>query len=76
MTFLDTKGVLVQAVAKVTVCRDPEDNFVLELAETVKADYLITRDKDLLELPQKEWKNTKIVKPEEFLPHLRFLKLI
>ncbi len=33
-----------------TLCRDPDDNHVLQLAEFVGADYLITGDKDLLVL--------------------------
>ena len=57
-------------------CRDPKDNYLLELAETAAADYLITRDKDLLDLPKSRWKETKIVKPEDFLPLLRQMNLI
>ncbi len=38
------------ASIEIHVCRDPKDNFLLELSETAKADYLITRDKDLLDL--------------------------
>lgn len=57
-------------------CRDPKDNFILELAQTCKADYIITRDKDLLELSNKRWKSTKITKPEEFLSYLRSKKLL
>jgi len=49
---------------------------MLELAEEAQAEYLITRDKDLLELPQQEWKDTKIIRPEEFLPLLRSLQLL
>lgn len=60
----------------INVCRDPKDNFILELAQTCNADYIITRDKDLLELPRKRWKNTKIVKPEGFLSYLRSKKLL
>ena len=60
----------------ITVCRDPKDNFILELAQTCNADYIITRDKDLLELPRKRWKSTKIVKPEGFLSYLRSKKLL
>ena len=60
----------------INVCRDPEDNCLLELAEISKANYLITRDKDLLDLPNKKWKNTKIVKPEQFLSYLREKKLL
>lgn len=74
--FLDKRGTLVNPKIKVTVCRDPEDNFVLELAETAHVDYIITRDKDLLELPDQMWKGTKIVKPEAFLPILRKLHLL
>lgn len=73
--FLVTRGALIKPVVKVIVCRDKEDNFLLELAEEAKADYLITRDRDLLELPGAKWKNTKIVKPEEFLPFLRSINI-
>lgn len=75
MYFMRTRGILVEPTVKVDVCRDKEDNFVLELAESAHADYLVTRDKDLLELPQKAWKKTKIIKPEEFLPLLRKINL-
>lgn len=74
--FLDTRGTFINPSIKVTVCRDPEDNFVLELAETAHADYIITRDKDLLDLPNQIWKGAKIVKPETFLPFLRKMKLL
>lgn len=75
LLFLVTRGVLIKPAVKVTVCRDKKDDFLLELAESAGADYLITRDRDLLELPGAEWKNTKIVKPEKFLPMLRSLKI-
>ena len=48
-----------------TQCRDPKDNFLLELALDGKADYLITGDKDLLEL--RIFNKTKIIKVEDFL---------
>jgi len=56
---------------KVKICRDPNDNFILELAQAAHADFIITRDKDLLELPRHQWKNAQIVNPETFLPFLR-----
>lgn len=65
------KGLMINPDVEVKICRDPEDNFILELAEAAHADYIITRDKDLLELPHHQWQNTKIVKPEIFLPLLR-----
>lgn len=75
LLFLTTRGVLIKPAVKVIVCRDKEDDFLLELAESAGVDYLITRDKDLLELPGAKWKSTKIVKPEEFLPILRSLNI-
>lgn len=50
---------------KVNLCRDPQDNFLLELAQESRADYLISGDKLVLELEQ--YKSTKIITPKEFL---------
>ncbi|MCJ7450428.1 MAG: hypothetical protein MUP58_01675 [Candidatus Nanohaloarchaeota archaeon QJJ-9] len=44
---------------------DPSDDKFLEAAEESGADYLVTGDSHLLKL--EEHKNTKIVKPEEFM---------
>lgn len=41
---------LIEVKSIVTVCRDPKDNFLLALAKDGKADYLLTGDKDLLDL--------------------------
>jgi putative PIN family toxin of toxin-antitoxin system len=41
---------LTEVESIVTICRDPKDNFLLALAKDGKADYLLTGDKDLLEL--------------------------
>ena len=76
MNFIEINGILVEPTIKVRKSRDSEDNYLLELAETAKADYLITRDKDLLSLPKGRWKITKIIMPETFLPLLRTKKLI
>ena len=75
MTILEV-GELVIPNIKITVCRDPKDNYLLELAESSKADYIVTRDKDLLELRNQRWKDTKITKPEEFLVYLRSKKFL
>lgn len=74
MTFIKKEGMLVIPKVRVDICRDKEDNFLLELAETAHADYLVTRDKDLLDLL--EWKETKIMKPEDFLPLLRKMEIL
>lgn len=74
--FLEEKSIYITPKLQITICRDPKDNYILELAQTAQADFLITRDKDLLDLPDNASKNTKIVKPEEFLPFLRSIKLL
>lgn len=74
MFFMDSRGILVEPTMKIKACRDKEDNFALELSEESGADYLITRDKDLLDLHQ--WKQAKIIKPEDFLPFLRKTNLL
>ena len=57
--------------SKLTICRDPKDNKFLELSLEVNADYIISGDKDLLEL--KEFQGTKILKPTEFIEELQLL---
>jgi|JI7StandDraft_1071085.scaffolds.fasta_scaffold31187_2 putative PIN family toxin of toxin-antitoxin system len=50
------------------VCRDPKDDYLLALGIQVNADYLITGDKDLLELNQVS--NLKIIKLIDFVNSL------
>ncbi len=49
----------------VSICRDPKDNFLLELAKDGKADYLLTGDKDLLEIGK--FGRTRIVTLSDFM---------
>ena len=49
---------LIEVESIITICRDPKDNFLLALAKDGIADYLLTGDKDLLEL--KKFGKTKI----------------
>jgi putative PIN family toxin of toxin-antitoxin system len=46
-------------------CRDPDDQMFLELAVTVEADYLVTRDQALLELDRRKLA-FRIVPPGRF----------
>jgi putative PIN family toxin of toxin-antitoxin system len=46
------------------LCRDRDDNNILHLAKTIHADFIITGDKDLLDL--KFFKQTEIVSPGPF----------
>jgi len=56
----------VTPVAKMTprVCRDPTDNIILGCALTAQADYLVTGDRDLLDLHP--FHNLSIVSPRDF----------
>lgn len=49
--------------------RDPKDNMLIDTAKVGKAKFLITRDRDLLDIPKKDLKSFRfeIVTPFEFL---------
>ncbi len=47
-----------------SVCRDPGDDAILACALEAGADYLVTRDEDLLEL--KVFKGIRIITPRDF----------
>ena len=56
--------------------RDPDDAFLIDLSIATNADFLVSRDKDLLELSNDErfgakYPNLKIVDPYEFLVAVR-----
>ncbi len=46
------------------ICRDKKDLYILGLALSTNADYIVTGDKDLLVL--KQFQNTKILTPRDF----------
>ena len=49
---------------KIHIVRDPEDNKILESAVESGADYLITKDSDLLAL--KKYENIEMISPQAF----------
>ena len=51
------------------VVRDPNDDMIIACAVKARAEYIVTRDKDLLIL--KEYEGTTILKPEELLGLLK-----
>lgn len=63
---------LIKVRSSVTLCRDPNDNFLLALAKDGKADYLLTGDKDLLELVK--FGKTKIISMTTFLETIQHLR--
>jgi predicted nucleic acid-binding protein len=50
------------------VCRDPNDQKFLELARDCRADYLVTKDRALLELARRKIRRVPfcIVTPQQF----------
>lgn len=53
----------------IQIVRDPTDDMIVACAAAAQADYLVSRDRDLLSIG--EYAGTKIVAPEEFLAVLR-----
>jgi len=63
---------VVEASKKIELSRDKKDNAYLNLCLRVRADFLLTGDKDLLEIPPRKLKPSglnrlKIVSPDVFL---------
>jgi len=64
----------VEIVEQVQISRDPNDNFLLDLAVKVNAGYLITGDQDLLIL--KKYHQTNIISFNSFLAILDTIPLM
>jgi uncharacterized protein len=50
LELLVWNGTHINPKSQVNLCRDPKDNFLLNLAMDAKADFLVTGDGDLLDL--------------------------
>jgi len=57
---------IVYPSEKLSLCRDPEDNMVLECCLAAKAKLLITGDRDLLDIEKLPF-NLTILTPQEFI---------
>ena len=57
---------VVHPTKKLSLCRDPEDNMVLECCLAAKTGILITGDKDLLDIGDLPF-DLKIITPQEFV---------
>lgn len=55
--------------SEINICRDSKDNFILALCKDANADYLLTGDKDLLEL--RELGTTQILTISAFLSEIK-----
>ena len=69
VTGLRATASLVSDLPNLNVVRDPTDNVILATAVAGAADFLCTRDNDLLDL--KRHGNVTILRPEDLLARLR-----
>ena len=69
--LLETISNKVEISPKNFINRDPKDNFLLDLIEFSKADYLVTGDKDLL--IHNPFKSAEIISPVNFESVLKSL---
>ena len=60
---------LVDVKSRVNLCRDSKDNFLLALSKDGKADFLLTGDKDLLEL--NKYGKTQIITITKYLQQMK-----
>jgi len=62
--LLEIIAVNIEIKSKHNICRDPIDNFLLDLIDYSKADFLVTGDSDLL--AHNTFKSAQILTPNEF----------
>jgi putative PIN family toxin of toxin-antitoxin system len=61
-----TAAEIIYPRKKISICRDAEDNILLECCFEANADFLITGDRDLLDLKDLPF-HLKILTPREFI---------
>ena len=67
---INNKALFIAAPSvKIEVCRDPQDNIVLEAAVAANASVIVTGDKDLLVL--NPFRHISILSPKDFLKRLK-----
>jgi putative PIN family toxin of toxin-antitoxin system len=69
MNQLTSLSYIVPGNTKVDIVRDPDDNKILSAGVEGQANYIVTRDEDLLDL--KKYQRIKIITPEDFMGILR-----
>jgi uncharacterized protein len=69
-----SKCVVIDPVRAVAACRDPKDDACLSLCAAAEADYLVTGDRDLLEIDRgklpRELGELRILSPRDFVEAL------
>lgn len=69
ITQLARLSLIVSGKTEIKIVRDPDDDKIIAAAVEGNADYIVSRDRDLLDL--KEYQGIKITTPEEFMGMLR-----
>lgn len=69
VTFLKSAYFYVEITSRVSICRDPKDNYLLALAKDSEASFLVTGDQDLLVI--QEFEGIRILRYAEFLSLIR-----
>lgn len=67
--IISISHLVIGSKLNINVCRDADDNMVLECAVHAKADFIVSGDEDLLSL--KEYENIKIIQTNEILKILK-----
>jgi putative PIN family toxin of toxin-antitoxin system len=66
LASIAAQAIVVYPRKKLSLCRDPQDNMLLECCLAAKADFLITGDKDLLDMHPLPFQ-LNIVSPRKFI---------
>ncbi len=69
MSEIASLSYIVPGTTQVEIVRDPDDDKIIAAAVEGNADYIVSRDKDLLDL--KQYQGIKIITPEKFMGILR-----
>ena len=68
LAFITSCMNIIETKSDVNVCRDPDDNKFIECAMDAKCVYVVSGDKDLLDI--KAYKGVEIITVAEFLKRL------
>jgi putative PIN family toxin of toxin-antitoxin system len=68
VALLILRGEVVVPKRRITVCRDPKDNMILEAAADGNADKIVSGDNDLLDL--KNFEDIPTLKPTRFVAEI------
>jgi putative PIN family toxin of toxin-antitoxin system len=68
LALIALRGELVLPIRKINICRDPNDDMLIEAALAGSAQYIVSGDEDLLIL--KRFETVRVVTPRTFLAAL------